>query len=87
MVVVPARMHHPNFLPVVGGCHFRRERKARLFRHGQSVHIGSKCNHGPRPTSTEHPDDAGVSHFGLHLYAQGPQVFRYQRGRPELTVA
>jgi hypothetical protein len=86
VIVVTARVHHADFLPVVGRLHLRRKRQVDLFGNGQAVHVGAKRNDLSRHTSTQHADDAGVRDAGADLDAEAAKMIGHEPGRADFTI-
>ena len=84
--VVTARVHHADFLTVVGRFHLRSKRHAHLFGDRQSVHVCTKRNHLARLAASKDTDDAGVRDAGANLDAETSQMIGHDLRRACFTI-
>ena len=85
--VVPAGVHHADFLPVVGRLHRRLERHVDLLDHRQRVHVRAQRHYASRLAALEDADYAGVRDGRLHLDAERFEAIGDQLRGAELAVA
>ncbi len=87
VIVVAARVHHADLLPVVGRFHLRRKRHVHQFSDGQAVHVGSKRHHLARLAALQHTDDAGMRDAGSNFDPEASKMVGHHLGRARFTIA
>ena len=86
VIVVAAGVHDAHVHVVVLGSHRALEREIDLLGDRQRVHVGAEGHHTARPSASQHPDHAGMSHTGLHLEPERLEMIGDQLRGPELPV-
>ena len=91
MVVVTARVHDADILPLILARHGRRVRQTRFFRHRQRVHVGAQRHHfaglsAAGPVAVQDSDHASVRDTGRHFDVERLEVRRHQRRGANLVI-
>jgi hypothetical protein len=82
--IVAAGVHDANVLTVDLRTHPRSEGKIRLLRHGQRIHVSTKCNDWPWATAAQETDDTMSTNTGSHLHPKTAQMGGDHLGRARL---
>ena len=87
MGIVPAGVHHADFVSVERRPHGRLERQVDLFAHRQRVHVSAQCHDVTRPATTQNADHTRVRDGSLHFDSQLTQPVGNDLRRPGLAIA
>jgi hypothetical protein len=79
-------VHDAHFLAVILCPDLGSEGHIDQFGYGKSIHVGPEGDDRPWQSALQESDDPGVSHPGLNLHAQGPEMLGYDPGCPKFPV-